>query len=79
MLSAHVPNAHDELAFGYLWWSHPSKGIYFTWGHGGQFAFIIPAKNMLVVITGLPQVDDDVNLPVEYHIDLAERIAGTAD
>jgi len=79
MLSPHVPNVHNELAFGYLWWSHPSKGIYFTWGHGGQYAFIIPSKNMLVLITGLPQVDDDVNLPVEYHIDLAERIAATAN
>jgi CubicO group peptidase (beta-lactamase class C family) len=79
MLSPHVPNAHNDLSFGYLWWSQSSKGIYFTWGHGGQFAFIFPAKNMLVLITGLSQVDDDVNLPVEYHIDLAERIAATAN
>jgi CubicO group peptidase (beta-lactamase class C family) len=78
MLSIKVPNAHNELAFGYLWWSYPSKKIYFTWGHGGQYAFIIPSKNMLVLITCLSQVDDDVNVPVEDHLDLAEKIAATA-
>lgn len=79
MLSPHIPDAHHELAFGYLWWSYPSKNIFFTWGHGGQYAFIIPSKNMLVVITSLSQVDDDVNVPVEEIIKIAESIALTAD
>ena len=78
MLSVHVPNAYNELAFGYLWWIHPSKGIYFTWGHGGQHAFIIPSKNLLVLITSFPQIDFDLFMPIEHTIDIVERIANTA-
>lgn len=78
MLSPHIANAHHDLAFGYLWWIYPVKNIYFTWGHGGQYAIIIPSKNMLVVITSLSQVDDDVNVKVEEIIELAESIAATA-
>jgi CubicO group peptidase (beta-lactamase class C family) len=78
MLSVHVSNAYNELSFGYLWWIHPSKGIYFTWGHGGQHAFILPSKNLLVLITSFPQIDFDLFLPIEYTIGIVERIANTA-
>jgi CubicO group peptidase (beta-lactamase class C family) len=78
MLSVHVSNAYNELSFGYLWWLHPSKGIYFTWGHGGQHAFILPSKNLLVLITSFPQIDFDLFLPIEYTIGIVERIADTA-
>jgi CubicO group peptidase (beta-lactamase class C family) len=77
MLSVQIPDADGELAFGYLWWSIPSMGWYFTRGHGGQFAFIIPSKKLLVVITSLPNVDDDCSLPIEYHIGLVEKIVKT--
>jgi CubicO group peptidase (beta-lactamase class C family) len=79
MLSPKVPNAHEDIAFGYYWWSYPSKGYYFMWGHGGQYAFVIPEKNMLVVITSLVQVDDDITLPIESVIDIIDRIKETAD
>jgi len=79
MLSVKVPDAHEDLAFGYYWWSDPSKGYYFMWGHGGQYAFVIPEKNMLVVITSLVQVDDDVALPIGQVLEIADRIAETAE
>jgi len=78
MLAVHVPNAHHDAAFGYLWWSYPTEGYSFMWGHGGQYAFIVPAKRMLVVSTSFTQVDDDVSLPVEYIADLVKRIVVTA-
>lgn len=79
MLAVHVPDAHNSLAFGYLWWIDPDRDMYFTWGHGGQYAFIIPQKQLLVVFTGLPQVDDDVNLPIEYIIGIVDRVSATAN
>jgi CubicO group peptidase (beta-lactamase class C family) len=79
MLSIQVPEAHNELDFGYLWWIDSADGIYFTWGHGGQYAFIIPSLQMMVVITSYPQVDDDVNIPVEDIISIVKRIAATVD
>ena len=79
MLSVHIPNAHNEQAFGYLWWLHPSKNLFYTWGHGGQHVFIIPSKRLLVAITSYPQIDFDIMLPIEYTIDIVERIAATAN
>jgi|GEM_PF-2905681 len=42
--------------YGYLWWLGEYKGYQFrlAWGHGGQFLFMIPAANALVVTTANP-------------------------
>jgi CubicO group peptidase (beta-lactamase class C family) len=78
MLTPHVPNAHNDFAFGYLWWIDPGRELYFMWGHGGQHAFILPSKQLLIVITSFTQVDDDVALPVEYLLGYIDRIAAAA-
>jgi CubicO group peptidase (beta-lactamase class C family) len=79
MLSSKVPNAHDDADFGYYWWGLPSKGYHFMWGHGGQYAFVIPEKNMLVVITSLVQVDDDVAMTLDKITAIVDRITATAN
>jgi CubicO group peptidase (beta-lactamase class C family) len=78
MLIPHVPNAHNDFAFGYLWWIDPGRELFFMWGHGGQHAFILPSKKLLVVITSFPQVDDDIALPVEYLLGYIDRIAAAS-
>jgi CubicO group peptidase (beta-lactamase class C family) len=78
MLSGKVIDAGGDRSFGYFWWSAPSKGYWFMWGHGSQHAFLIPEKRLMVVITSLTQVDDDENVPVEYLIDIVDRIVLTA-
>lgn len=47
------PRGHD---YGYLWWSNTfaSYASYFAWGYGGQYVFILPELNAVVVITGNP-------------------------
>lgn len=53
-------NADRGLGYGYLWWTadalQPSlnelalpSGSYFAWGNGGQFAFVIPKDDLVVV------------------------------
>ncbi len=78
MLSAQVPNAHGDAAFGYYWWSIPAKGWYFMWGHGGQYVFLNPGKRLMVVATSLPQLEDDFALWYEKIVSLAEKIEATA-
>jgi CubicO group peptidase (beta-lactamase class C family) len=78
MLSIQVPDVQGDFAFGYLWWILPSKGWYFAHGHGGQYAFIVPSKKILVVITSYPNVDDDCSLPIDYHIGIVDRIVAAA-
>lgn len=39
--------------YGYMWWNRPVAGydIYFAWGFGGQYIFIIPELNSVAVLT----------------------------
>ena len=55
------------LGYGYLWWTNPlppatgvlPEGTFFAWGAGGQYAFVIPAHDVVVVY----RVDRDRHLP----------------
>lgn len=44
---------HD---YGYLWWRADFGGhsTWFAWGYGGQFLFVIPSLDAVVVVTGDP-------------------------
>lgn len=46
--------AYYNTTFGYYWWIDESRDIVFMNGHGGQFVFIKPAKNLMVVTTAEP-------------------------
>jgi len=39
--------------YGYMWWNRPvgAYQVYFAWGFGGQYIFMIPELNATVVIT----------------------------
>jgi CubicO group peptidase (beta-lactamase class C family) len=42
--------------YGYGWWLRQSHGhrVYFAWGYGGQFIFVVPDASMVVVATSDP-------------------------
>lgn len=44
----------NEYDFGYFWWLDQKRNIQFMWGHGGQFAFVIPQESLLVVMSSIP-------------------------
>lgn len=50
MLTVSPYNGHQ---YGYLWWSREFGGerTYFAWGYGGQYIFIIPRLELIVVMT----------------------------
>lgn len=39
--------------YGYMWWTREYEGlkVHFAWGYGGQFIFIVPARQLVVVAT----------------------------
>lgn len=47
------PRGHS---YGYLWWNNVFGGhqAYFAWGYGGQYVFVIPSLDAVVVITCNP-------------------------
>jgi CubicO group peptidase (beta-lactamase class C family) len=42
--------------YGYGWWTRTAQGIdiRFAWGYGGQFIFVVPALQLVVVATSDP-------------------------
>jgi CubicO group peptidase (beta-lactamase class C family) len=46
--------------YGYYWWILPRWQSFAAWGHGGNFIFLVPGKEMVIVMTSMPDVDDDV-------------------
>jgi len=59
-----VPRARshwsDQL-YGYGWWMRDVSGrrIYFAWGYGGQFIFVVPDLRLVVVATSSTTTDDE--------------------
>lgn len=64
----------DPFAFGYYWWIDPSRNIHFTWGHGGQFAFIVPDYDLIVVMTSIPNTQGDYQIFADEALPLVDDI-----
>jgi len=60
-VNADPDSADSTYGYGYQWWRFQDQDptvanlaindVYFTWGYGGQFAFVIPHLHMVVVST----------------------------
>ena len=52
---------YNPYDYGYMWWKKPvgSYDVSFAWGYGGQYIFMIPALDAVVVITGALQQATD--------------------
>jgi CubicO group peptidase (beta-lactamase class C family) len=44
---------YNPYDYGYMWWNRQVGGVsvYFAWGYGGQYIFIIPELDSVVVVT----------------------------
>jgi CubicO group peptidase (beta-lactamase class C family) len=40
--------------YGYLWWLEPENNIIYAHGSGGQFIYLVPDKNLVIVMTSEP-------------------------
>ena len=45
---------YNPYNYGYMWWKKTVAGyqVHFAWGYGGQYIFMIPALDAVVVMTG---------------------------
>ncbi len=51
--------------YGYYWWVAPDGSWYSAWGHGGQYVFVKPSQDLVVVVTADPNTDGAVALSLE--------------
>jgi CubicO group peptidase (beta-lactamase class C family) len=67
--NAAVPVPDDGL-YGYLWWLVEDRGhqAFMAAGYGGQYVYIAPDLDLLVVMTGNPRVAQDAQQASRYII-----------
>jgi CubicO group peptidase (beta-lactamase class C family) len=50
-----------DRKYGYSWWVHELGGhdTCFAWGYGGQYVFVVPDLDMVIVTTASPDVSEE--------------------
>jgi CubicO group peptidase (beta-lactamase class C family) len=75
--SAQPPTTH--LDYGYYWWLLPDRGVYSADGHGGQFLYVVPSKDMVISLTAEPDTSDgEPTGRLDYFAGLADMIVAAA-
>ena len=49
----------DYWAYGYYFWINPADKVHWAAGHGGQTIMVATEKNLVVVVTAWPYVQDN--------------------
>ncbi len=61
--------------YGYYWWIHKENAAYFAMGEGGQFLYIVPRKNLVIVHTATPSAGSGYDgIELEDFLALASLI-----
>jgi len=60
--------------YGYYFWIDQTKNCFFVWGARGQYFFVVPDKDLVVVITSEPFVENDLYTNIEQATFLVDRI-----
>ena len=73
-MTSEIVVASEDFSFGFYWWINPSRSIQLMWGHGGQFAFIVPSQNLVVIMTSLPNTQGDHQIDALTGLEIVDRI-----
>ncbi len=65
---------NEEYSFGYYWWIDAVRKISFMAGHGGQYAYIIPDKDLVVIMTAIPNTQGDHQINFKDATPIIDRI-----
>jgi CubicO group peptidase (beta-lactamase class C family) len=65
-----------DRQYGYGWWVHEIGGVdtCFAWGYGGQYVFVFPALDVVVVTTSSPDVSDERRGHRRVVFDILEQL-----
>lgn len=74
---SYVHDTYHGYPYGYFWWNVTYQGVDvdFAWGHGGQYVFVVPERNLVVATTSnLQSTTDDDGYTERVHRFLRETI-----
>ena len=62
--------------YGYGWWVHEIGGYEacFAWGYGGQYIFVVPEVELVMVTTSSPDVNEERRGHRQVIFDILERL-----
>jgi CubicO group peptidase (beta-lactamase class C family) len=65
-----------DRRYGYGWWVHEIRSYEacFAWGYGGQYIFVLPALDLVMVTTSSPDVSDERRGHRRTVFDILERL-----
>ena len=74
-----VPRGRSDYSgqlYGYGWWMRELGGwqAYYAWGYGGQFIFLVPELELVVVTTSVPTPGDDRRGHTRAIYEMVERL-----
>jgi CubicO group peptidase (beta-lactamase class C family) len=74
-----VPRGRSDYSgqlYGYGWWIRELAGreVYYAWGYGGQFIFIVPDLEMVVVTTSVPTPGPQGREQLQGIYEMVERL-----
>jgi CubicO group peptidase (beta-lactamase class C family) len=62
----------NGLSYGYLWWTTDAPRAFFAWGYGGQYLYVLPARDLVVLVTsdwhGLSQTDAEAMYWATFNV-----------
>jgi len=66
----------SDRYYGYGWWVRELAGheTYYAWGFGGQFIFVVPSLDLVVVTTSASTVGEDRHSHRLTVYDLVENL-----
>ena len=74
MTSPLVYTDYDNNHMGYYWWVDTQNKVYSMDGHGGQYAFVVPDKKLVVVMTAFPNTQDDYQIRPDEAMPVVKKI-----
>jgi CubicO group peptidase (beta-lactamase class C family) len=65
-----------DRKYGYGWWVHEIGGYEacFAWGYGGQYIFVVPEAELVMVTTSSPDVSEERRGHRQVIFDILERL-----
>jgi len=66
----------SDQTYGYGWWARELAGqdVRFAWGFGGQYIFVVPALDLVVVTTSASTVDESRRSHRRTVLDIVEQL-----